>query len=154
MAIISKSSVPLQYVSNGNYYGRLRVNSKLIRVVLIVLGHHVIYLEHETQWYFYDPADHMYKSTSSEKLLNLIRGMLMKCAEELTGEADIFNLFLDFRSDRNRRTIIQRAKSILAADHTFFEPHQNINDSKARSCMRGWCACWWSRCWRKGKALV
>jgi hypothetical protein len=34
MALISKSPRLLQYVSNGNYYGRIRVNGKLIQVGL------------------------------------------------------------------------------------------------------------------------
>jgi hypothetical protein len=93
------------------------------------LNHHVIYLEHEMQWYFLD-VDGIYKTTTADKLMNLYRALLMKCAEELlSGSVDIFNLFWEFRSDRNCKTIIQRAKSILAADHSFFSPtspHQRI----------------------------
>jgi hypothetical protein len=93
------------------------------------LNHHVIYLEHEMQWYFLD-VDGIYKTTTADKLMNLYRALLMKCAEELlSGSVDIFNLFWEFRSDRNCKTIIQRAKSNLAADQSFFSPtspHQRI----------------------------
>ena len=59
--------------------------------------------------------------------------MLIKCAEELSGSVDIFKLFLEFRSDQTTKAIIQRAKSILAADQEFFSatsPHQRIRGNE------------------------
>ena len=84
------------------------------------LGHKVIYLEGEMQWYYLDSRDKLFKPTSDEKLANLLRALLIRCAEELPDTVHKLNLFLEFRSDKAIRAIIHRAKSILAADHTFF----------------------------------
>ncbi len=84
------------------------------------LGHKVIYLEGEMQWYYLDPRSGIFKPTSDEKLANLLRALLIRCAEELPDSVHKLNLFLEFRSDKTIRAIVHRAKSILAADHTFF----------------------------------
>lgn len=85
------------------------------------LGHRVIYYLPELQFYFYDPADQLFKATTQEKLQTLLRAKLMKCAEGLPGRINILPLYDEFRSDATTKTIIQRAKSILAADETFFK---------------------------------
>jgi len=85
------------------------------------LGHRVIYCEPEMQWFFLD-SDGMFKPTTDEKLGTLLRGLLMKCAQELPENVSKLNLCVEFRSDKKIREIVNRAKSILAADHTFFAP--------------------------------
>ena len=92
------------------------------------LGHHVIYFEPEMQWYFLDSYT-IYKTTTAEKLANLYRALMMKCAEDLPGNVHKLNLFHEFRSDRIAKAVVQRSKSILAADSSFFSatsPHQRI----------------------------
>jgi hypothetical protein len=84
------------------------------------MGHKVIYLEGEMQWYYLDQPSNIFKPTSAEKLANLLRALLVKCAEELPDSVHKLNLFLEFRSDKTIRAVLHRAKSILAADHTFF----------------------------------
>lgn len=84
------------------------------------LGHKVIYLEGEMQWYYLESRSRIFKPTSAEKLANLLRALLIRCAEELPDSVHKLNLFLEFRSDKTIRAVIHRAKSILAADHTFF----------------------------------
>ncbi len=84
------------------------------------MGRKVIYLEGEMQWYYFDPRGGIFKPTSAEKLANLLRALLIRCAEELPETVHKLNLFLEFRSDKTIRAGIHRAKSILAADHTFF----------------------------------
>ena len=84
------------------------------------LGHKVIYIEGEMQWYYLDQPCNIFKPASAEKLSNLLRAYLIRCAEELPENVHKLNLFLEFRSDKTLRTVIHRAKSILAADHTFF----------------------------------
>jgi hypothetical protein len=84
------------------------------------LGHKVIYLEGECQFYYLDQPGGIFKPTSDQKLGNLLRAYLIRCAEELPDSVHKLNLFLEFRSDKTIRAVIQRAKSILAADHTFF----------------------------------
>jgi len=84
------------------------------------LGHKVVYIETEMAFYYYDVRDHLYKQASEDKLGNLMRAYLMKCAEELGNNVHKLNLFLHFRSDKTIRSIVHRAKSILAADSSFF----------------------------------
>ena len=83
------------------------------------MGHKVIYLQSDMEFYFQD-SDGIFKPTSHEKLGSLLRALLIRCAEELPNTIDKLNLFLEFRSDKPIKAVIQRAKSILAADHTFF----------------------------------
>ena len=88
------------------------------------LGHSVIYYESEMQWYFKD-WDGVFKPTSPEKLMNLYRALMMKCCEEMPGNVNKLNLFHEFRSDRNAKAVVQRAKSILAASPEFFSATSN-----------------------------
>jgi hypothetical protein len=84
------------------------------------LGHKVVYVEGEMQFYYFDPRDNLFKPVSPEKLENQLRAMLARCAEEVPDSGNKLKLFVEFRSDRQTRTVVQRAKSILAADETFF----------------------------------
>ena len=84
------------------------------------LGHKVVYAEAEMTFYYHECRDQIYYSTSEEKLGNLMRALLIRCAEELPNTVHKLNLFLTFRSDKTIRSIIQRAKSILAADDKYF----------------------------------
>jgi hypothetical protein len=85
------------------------------------LGHHVIYFDPEMMWYFRD-SDGIFKSTSIEKLMNVYRALMMKCAQDMPANVHKINLVNEWRGDRTAKTIILRAKSILAADHSFFSP--------------------------------
>jgi hypothetical protein len=92
------------------------------------LGQHAIYYELEMAWYFKD-SDGIYKTTTAEKLMNQYRALLIKCAESMPPNVHKLNLFHEWRSDRVCRSIIQRAKSILASSSDFFgvdSPHQRI----------------------------
>lgn len=92
------------------------------------LGQHVIYFEPEMQWYFRD-SDLIYKTTTAEKLMNLYRALLMKCAQDMPAQVHKLNLFHEFRLDKNARLVLQRAKSMLAADQSYFSatsPYQRI----------------------------
>jgi len=92
------------------------------------LGHHVVYLESEMAWYFKN-SDGVFKPTTAEKLANQYRALLMKCAEEVPASVNVLNLFHEFRSDKVAKAVVQRAKSVLAADSSFFSPtspHQRI----------------------------
>jgi len=92
------------------------------------LGHHVVYYESEMAWYFKD-ADGIYKTTTAEKLANQYRALLMKCAQDMPGNVHKLNLVHEWRSDRVAKAVVQRAKSILAADSSFFSAtstHQRI----------------------------
>jgi hypothetical protein len=83
------------------------------------LGHHVIYFEPEMQWYFRD-SDGIYKPTTAEKLGNLYRALMIKCAQDMLPNVHKLNLFHEWRSDHVVKAVVQRAKSILAANSTFF----------------------------------
>ena len=84
------------------------------------LGHSVIYFEPEMQFYYREPVLNIYKPTTPEKPWNYHRAILLRSAQEMGSEVDKLNLFNEFRSDKNAKAVVQRAKSILAADHTFF----------------------------------
>ena len=93
------------------------------------LCHKVIYYEPEMQFYYRDPIQNVFKPTTAEKLQAYYRAMMLRCAQELNGETDKLNLFSEFRCDKNARTVTNRAKSILAADASFFSassPNQRI----------------------------
>jgi len=92
------------------------------------LKHHVVYFEPEMMWYFKD-SDGIFKSTSAEKMANQYRALLMKCAQDMPQSVHKLNLFHEWRSDKTAKAVVQRAKSILAADSSFFSatsPHQRI----------------------------
>lgn len=62
-------------------------------------------------------------------MANLYRALLMKCAQEMPANVHKLNLFVEFRSDKNSKAVVNRAKSILAADSSFFSAtskHQRI----------------------------
>jgi hypothetical protein len=84
------------------------------------MGHKVIYLEGEMQWYFLDRPSNIFKPTTPEKVGNLLRAVWIRCAEELPDSVHKLNLFLEFRSDKTIKAVVHRAKSILAADHICF----------------------------------
>jgi len=57
----------------------------------------------------------------------------MKVAQEMPANVHKLNLFHEWRSDRFARSVVQRAKSILAADSSFFSatsPHQRIKGTE------------------------
>ena len=59
----------------------------------------------------------------------LYRGLLLRSAKLLKTTNAKLNIWAEFRSDKNARLVIQRAKSILAADSSFFSansPHSRI----------------------------
>jgi len=93
------------------------------------IGLSVVYYEPEMQFYYNSAFQPVFKPTSSEKLQSLYRGLLMKAAQSFTKDVNILNLFVEFRSDKIAKAVVQRAKSILAADSSFFcatSPHQRI----------------------------
>jgi hypothetical protein len=92
------------------------------------LAHKVVYMEPEMQFYFYGCRDRIFKSVSEEKLGNLMRAYLIRCAEELGGDVHKLNLFLEFRSDKTIRSIVHRAKSSLACEPDYFEADSNVRE--------------------------
>src|ERR1017187_2971814 len=92
------------------------------------LGHHVIYFEPEMQWYFKD-SDHIFKPTTPEKLQTQYRALMMKCAEAMPSLVHKLNLVHEYRNDKIAKAVVQRAKSILAADQSYFSatsPHSRV----------------------------
>lgn len=87
------------------------------------LGHSVIFFNPEQQWYFLDPTDNIYYRTSEAKLMNLLSSLLTRCAEEMPPTIDKVSLFMKFRADETLRAVVKRARSILAADASFFSLH-------------------------------
>lgn len=93
------------------------------------LGLSVVYYEQDSQFYFKSPFELVYKPTTSEKLQSLFRGFLLQAAKSFNNDVNILNLFVEFRSDRVAKQVVNRAKSILAADSSYFSAtskHQRI----------------------------
>jgi hypothetical protein len=93
------------------------------------LGHRVIFYEPEQQFYYFDPRDQMFHATTGPKLMNLLRGLLVRCAEAVRGDGAKFQLFHALRSDQVTKAVLNRCKSILAASPEFFSvnsPHQRV----------------------------
>lgn len=84
------------------------------------LGHSVVYYEPDQQWWFLDPRDSLYHPTSEAKLMTLLSALLLKCAEEMPGGVDKINLFVKFRAEDQLKAVVKQARSLLAADSTFF----------------------------------
>lgn len=84
------------------------------------LGHRVVFFVPELQFYYLDPADQKYHATTDAKMGNLYRAMMARCAGEVKGEGHIANIFHTFRSEATVRSVVNRCKSILAADPEFF----------------------------------
>jgi len=80
----------------------------------------VVYFEPDMQFYFKSPFEPVYRPVSPEKLQNLYRGFLIQSAQSCSNDVNILNLFHEFRSDKIARQVTNRAKSVLAADQSFF----------------------------------
>jgi hypothetical protein len=84
------------------------------------LGHSVVYFEPELCFYYREPILQLYKATSPEKLQTYYRAMILRCLQEMTSDVSKINMFAEFRSDKTAKSVVQRAKSVLAADSSFF----------------------------------
>ena len=84
------------------------------------LGHSVVFYEPEQQWFYLEPRDGQYHPTSESKLMTLLSGLLVRCAEAMPVNVDRASLFVKFREDDQLKSIIKQARSILEADSTFF----------------------------------
>ena len=58
--------------------------------------------------------------TTEEKLKILLSLHILNCAEELKDPTPKFNLFVRFRQDEELQKVIDKAKSLLAVDQSFF----------------------------------
>jgi len=92
------------------------------------LGQSIIYYEAECAWYFKD-SDGIYKTTTADKLATVYRALLMKCASDMPANVHKLNLVHEWRQDKTAKAVVNRAKSILLADSSFFSatsPHLRI----------------------------
>jgi len=93
------------------------------------LNHSVVFYEPDQEWFFLDPRDNFYHPTSEAKLMTLLSALLLRCAEEMPACVDRISLFVKFREDQRLKAVVKQARSVLAADSTFFSinsPHQRI----------------------------
>ena len=93
------------------------------------LGLAVVYFEPDRQWYYREPRDGVFHPTTEAKLMTVLSALLLKCAEELRSSANMSSLFVVFRAEEQLRAVVKKARSILAADSTFFSatsPHQRV----------------------------
>jgi hypothetical protein len=88
------------------------------------LGHSVVYFEPDMLFYYLD-TDDVYKATTADKLANQYRALLMKCCQDMPANVHKLNLVHEWRSDNVAKQVVNRAKSILAADSSFFSATSN-----------------------------
>lgn len=85
------------------------------------LGHQVVYYLPEFQYYFKD-SDGVFKVTSGDRLMVQYRSLMNRCALDMPSSVNVLNLVNEFTSERVCKVVLQRAKSILSVDSTFFAP--------------------------------
>jgi len=85
------------------------------------LGHKVVYYSPDEEFYFKDPREGgIFKSTTEDKLKTLLSLYILECAEQLKDTTPKLNLFVRFRKDQELQNIINKARSLLAVDKSFF----------------------------------
>ncbi|MFA5189326.1 MAG: hypothetical protein WC740_01290 [Verrucomicrobiia bacterium] len=108
-----------------SFTGAFALNEDFFGAVLggdPALGHHVVFYAPEQQWYFLDWRFGCYVPTTEEKLLIVLSQHLIRCAEAMPNViVDVGSLFLLLRDETYLKSIIRRARSINAADRSFFE---------------------------------
>jgi hypothetical protein len=85
------------------------------------LSHKLVYYTPDEEFYFKDPREGgIFKPTTEEKLKTLLSLYILECAEQLKDTPPKLNLFVRFRKDEELQNIINKAKSLLAVDKSFF----------------------------------
>ncbi len=85
------------------------------------LGHKVVYYTPGEEFYFKDPREGgIFKPTFEEKLKTLLSLYILECAEQLKDTTPKLNLFVRFRKDDELQKVVNKAKSLLAVDKSFF----------------------------------
>jgi hypothetical protein len=85
------------------------------------LGHKVVFYTPDEEFYFRDPREGgIFTSTTEAKLKTLLSLYFLKCAEELKDSTPMFNLFVRFRKGDELQAVINKARSLLAVDKSFF----------------------------------
>ena len=85
------------------------------------LGHKVVYYTPDEEFYFKDPRDGgIFKPTTEDKLKTLLSLYILECAEQLTDATPKLNLFVRFRKDQELQDVVNKAKSLLAVNKSFF----------------------------------
>ena len=83
----------------------------------------LVYFPPEAQFYFYDyraAAGGAFCPTSAEKVGLLLSNYLMRCAQACPCSVDLENLVVKFRQPAALRSVVEKAKVILATCDTFF----------------------------------
>lgn len=84
------------------------------------LGHHVVFYGPEQTFYFLDCRFGYYAPTTEEKLQVLLSQYFVRCAESMSWDVDLMNLFVLFRKPETLKAIVKRARAILLASESFF----------------------------------
>lgn len=128
--IQSGSRIVQPLTLNDNFFAAIISDNRL--------GHSVVFFEPEQQWFFRDPADNRYHAVEEAKLVVLLSALLSRCAGEMPKDIDLIRLFRDLRADEVLKPIVKRARSIHAADSTFFDEsssHQRVEGVETHAQM-------------------
>lgn len=83
--------------------------------------HKLVYYTTDEEFYFKDPREGgIFKPTTEDKLKTLLSLYILVCAEQLTDTTPKLNLFVRFRKDEELQKIVNKARSLLAVDKSFF----------------------------------
>ena len=85
------------------------------------MGHKVVYYSPDEEFYFKDPREGgIFKPTTEDKLKTLLSLYILQCAEQLKDTTPKLNLFVRFRKDDELQKVVNKARSLLAVDKSFF----------------------------------
>jgi hypothetical protein len=88
------------------------------------LGHQMVWWEPEATFYFQDYRVDAFCPTSPTKVELLLSNFLIRCSQEMGSLVDIRPLVTTFRKPDVLRSVVEKAKALLAADVTFFQGEQ------------------------------
>jgi hypothetical protein len=100
------------------------------------LKHHVVFYVPEDSWYFFDPRTDCFNPTTEQKLQILLSQYFLRCTQDMPRAVDIGPLFNEFRSDATLKRIVKHARSLLAADASFFStesPHKRLQGAEVHT---------------------
>jgi hypothetical protein len=99
------------------------------------IGLDVIYYAQDMEFYYSEPFHPIYRPVNPDRLQCLYRGLILRTASLLTITNAKLNVWAEFRSDKNCRLIIQRAKAILSVASEFFSPTSNHQRIRGQELM-------------------
>jgi hypothetical protein len=110
---LNGAQVEIPAILNEDFFAALLAGEKR-------LGHRMVHCPGDCFW-FYDPRVDAFCPTSDSKVELLLSNYLVKCGEALEPFAETRLLLTEHRRPAVLSRIVNKAKTVLEADHRFFE---------------------------------